>query len=369
LQIFAFAARFWPLAISRKFLAFRFYFWIYCLLSIVYCLLIYNLCRMHSLSFFQKLVETEIGKLNFREEPAALYDPIRYMLNLGGKRIRPSLVLMSCELFDGKIEEAIPAALGIEVFHNFTLLHDDIMDKAPLRRSKPTVHTRWNNDVAILSGDAMFVKSCQLMMQVKEKVVAGVMNHFLESALRVCEGQQLDMTYQDAAHISIDQYLQMIEMKTAALLACSLKTGALVSETSVENCELIYNFGMNLGIAFQLHDDILDVYGDEERFGKQTGGDIIVNKKTYLMLKALELASPSQEKGLRHWLTARNFDEKEKVNAVKNIFMETGVKEKTEAEMENYFQRSAAALNKVNTDSERKNQLISFSEHLMQRQH
>lgn len=324
---------------------------------------------MHSLSFFQKLVDAEIQKLHFKDEPASLYDPIRYMLSLGGKRIRPSLVLMSCELFDGKTEDAMPAALGIEVFHNFTLLHDDIMDKAPLRRSKPTVHTRWNNDVAILSGDAMFVKSCQLMMQVNENVSADVMNHFLESALLVCEGQQLDMTYQHAEEISIEQYLEMIELKTAALLACALKTGALVAETSNENSELIHNFGKNLGIAFQLHDDILDVYGDEERFGKQSGGDIIANKKTYLMLKALELASPSQEKELRHWLSVKNFDEKEKVNAVKNIFMETGVKEKAEAEMENYFQQSATALTKVNADSEKKQQLISFSEHLMLRQH
>lgn len=324
---------------------------------------------MHTLSFFQELVEAELQKLNFKEEPASLYDPIRYMLNLGGKRIRPSLVLMSCELFDGKIKEAMPAALGIEVFHNFTLLHDDIMDKAPLRRSKPTVHTRWNNDVAILSGDAMFVKSCQLMMQVNEKVSAAVMNHFLESALLVCEGQQWDMTYQDAAEISIVQYLEMIEMKTAALLACSLKTGALVSETTLENGELIHFYGKNLGIAFQLHDDILDVYGDEERFGKQTGGDIIANKKTYLMLKALELASPTQGRELRNWLARKNFDEKEKVNAVKNIFLETGVKEKAEAEMEKYFQQSTTALNKVNTDPEKKQQLISFSEHLMMRQH
>jgi geranylgeranyl diphosphate synthase type II len=324
---------------------------------------------MHPLSFFQKLVEAEIPKLNFREKPDDLYDPIRYMLSLGGKRIRPALVLISCELFDGNINEALSAALGIEVFHNFTLLHDDIMDKAPLRRSKQTVHTKWNNDIAILSGDAMFVKSCQLMMQVNEKVVTAVMDNFLESALRVCEGQQLDMTYQDAAGISINEYLEMIELKTAALLACSLKTGALIAQTSAENGSLIYEFGKNLGIAFQLHDDILDVYGDEERFGKQCGGDIIANKKTYLLLKALELASTSQAKDLNHWMSLKEFDEKEKVNAIKNIFMGTGVKEKAEAEMENYFQKSTDALDLVKADSEKKQQLISFSEHLMMRQH
>src|SRR5437868_5121738 len=189
---------------------------------------------MHPLSFFQQLIEEEIQKLSFQKEPAELYDPVRYMLKLGGKRIRPALALMSCELFDGSYTDALPAALGIEVFHNFTLLHDDIMDKAPLRRSRQTVHTKWNNDVAILSGDAMFVKSCQLMMQVKQKNAGEVMNHFLESALLVCEGQQWDMTFQSANEVSINQYLQMIELKTAALLACALKTGALIANTAAE---------------------------------------------------------------------------------------------------------------------------------------
>ena len=324
---------------------------------------------MQPLSYFQKLVEAEIPNLNFRDKPSDLYDPIRYMLSLGGKRIRPALVLMSCELFDGKTEDALPAALGIEVFHNFTLLHDDIMDKAPLRRSKQTVHTKWNNDIAILSGDAMFVKSCQLMMQVNEKKVTAVMDNFLESALRVCEGQQWDMTYQDAMHITIPEYLKMIELKTAALLACSLKTGALIAGTSEKNGQLIYDFGINLGIAFQLHDDLLDVFGDEEKFGKQCGGDILANKKTYLLLKALELSDANQKQELTQWLTAKQFDAKEKVTAVKNIFSATGAKEKTEAEMENYFQKANDALQGLSVSAEKKQPLIEFSEQLMMRQH
>ena len=324
---------------------------------------------MHQLSFFQKLIEEELQKLSFQIEPAELYDPVRYMLKLGGKRIRPALVLMSCELFDGTTVDALPAALGIEVFHNFTLLHDDIMDKAPLRRSKPTVHEKWNSDIAILSGDAMFVKSCQLIMQVNGTVVKPVMDHFLESALLVCEGQQWDMTYQDANNITIPDYLKMIELKTAALLACSLKTGALIAGASNKNCELVHDFGINQGIAFQLHDDLLDVYGDKEKFGKQSGGDILANKKTYLLLKALELANPNQKKELMHWLTVKAFDADEKVNAVKTIYSSTGAKETAEAEMENYFQKANEAVRSLSVSEDKMQPLIEFSEQLMMRQH
>lgn len=324
---------------------------------------------MHPLSFFQELIEREIQKLTFGKDPAELYDPIRYMLRLGGKRIRPALTLLSCDLFGGRYEDALSASLGIEVFHNFTLLHDDIMDKAPLRRSRPTVHVKWNSDIAILSGDAMFVKSCQLMMQVQGSVQEKVMNHFLESALRVCEGQQWDMTFQNSGDVSISQYIRMIELKTAVLLACALKTGALIAQTSEANAENIYAFGKNLGIAFQLHDDILDVYGDEEKFGKQCGGDIIENKKTFLLLKAMELASPSQEKELRHWISLKEFNGKEKVAAVKNIFLETGVKEKAESAMEDYFSEATQCLEAIDVADENKKELFKFADALMQRQH
>ena len=324
---------------------------------------------MRPLSFYQQLIEAEIQKISFREEPVDLYDPVRYMLQLGGKRIRPALVLMSTEMFGGNYQDALPAALGIEVFHNFTLLHDDIMDKAPLRRSKQTVHTKWNTDIAILSGDAMFVKSCQLMMQVNRHVADGVMNHFLESALLVCEGQQWDMTFQTAADISIGQYLQMIALKTAALLACSLKTGAIIAGAKTENGRLIYEFGKNLGIAFQLHDDILDVYGDEEKFGKQTGGDILANKKTFLLLKALELANDVQYKELNHWLTQKEFDGTEKVSAVKTIFQALNVKEAAEEEMENYYRKATEALHSVEAADQNKEPLFQFAGALMMRQH
>lgn len=324
---------------------------------------------MHALHFFQKLVEEELQKIPFHQEPADLYDPVRYMLRLGGKRIRPALTLMSCELFGGKYETALQAALGIEVFHNFTLLHDDIMDKAPLRRSKPTVHTKWNSDVAILSGDAMFVKSCQLISQVDEKVSRSVMNHFLESALLVCEGQQWDMSYQAAADASILQYLLMIELKTAALLACSLKTGALIAQTSEENCRHIYEFGKNLGIAFQLHDDILDVFGDEEKFGKLPGGDILTNKKTFLLLHAFERSSSVQRSELSKWMTAVEFDPKEKISAVKTLYEDLDVKKRSEEEMEDFYQEAIKALTLVKADEENKKQLLHLAESLMMREH
>ncbi len=324
---------------------------------------------MHPLPFFQQLIEEEIQKLSFEKEPVDLYDPVRYMLKLGGKRIRPALVLMSCVMFDGRYEDALPAALGIEVFHNFTLLHDDIMDKAPLRRSQQTVHTKWNNDIAILSGDAMFVKSCQLMMLVNHNVSQQIMNHFLESALLVCEGQQWDMTFQTSEDVSIAQYLHMIELKTAALLACSLKTGALIANASSENTSLIYEFGKNLGIAFQLHDDILDVYGDEEKFGKQSGGDIIANKKTFLLLSALEYASVAQVSELNRWITLTEFDAKEKVAAVKNIFQLLDVKVRAEEEMENYYLKAIGALQSIRANEQKKEQIFQFASALMLRQH
>ena len=230
---------------------------------------------MHDLAFFQKILDVEIRKLDFPKQPSDLYDPVRYMLNLGGKRIRPALVLMGCELFGGDYSKALSQALAIEVFHNFTLLHDDIMDKAPLRRSQQTVHTKWNSDVAILSGDAMFVKACQLMKAGDTHLMSNVMSGFLETALLVCEGQQWDMTFQSRDEVTLKEYLNMIEMKTAVLIGCALKTGALIAGAPEQSAGQIYSFGKNLGIAFQLHDDILDVYGDEGKFGKQVGGDII----------------------------------------------------------------------------------------------
>ena len=323
---------------------------------------------MHDFPFFQKLIEEEIRNLSLPEQPSELYDPIRYMLTLGGKRIRPVLVLMSCEMFDGNISNAIHPAIGIEVFHNFTLLHDDIMDKAPLRRSKPTVHTRWNTDVAILSGDTMFVQACQLMLKTDQTCALPMMRHFLETAVKVCEGQQWDMSYQTAPKVSIPEYLNMIELKTAVLLASSLKCGAMIAKATEEDQQHIYDFGKNLGIAFQLHDDILDVYGDEQKVGKQTGGDIIANKKTYLLLKAQEVGTKDQQEELAHWLTVEKFDQNEKVKAVKNIFEKVRVKELSKEVMEQYFNKAIEAFDKISVASEKKSIVESLAETLMIRE-
>ncbi len=323
---------------------------------------------MHEPSFFQNIVEEELKKIRLRSSPAELYDPIRYMLSLGGKRLRPSFVLMATELFDGDYKEAIAPSLGIEVFHNFTLLHDDLMDKASLRRSKETVHKKWNADIAILSGDTMFVKSCELMMQVNDRSLRNVMELFHQTAIEVCEGQQFDMNYESEDDVSIDQYLRMITLKTAVLLACSLKTGAMIAGANETDSTHLYNFGKNIGIAFQLHDDILDVYGDEQKFGKQIGGDILSNKKTFLLLKALETSTEKDLEELRRWLTMKEFDSQKKITAVKEIFSSLKIREAAEKKTDEFFQEAIRSLDLITVPEERKTQLRNFSEKLMVRE-
>ncbi|MCX6291068.1 MAG: polyprenyl synthetase family protein [Bacteroidetes bacterium] len=323
---------------------------------------------MHDPAFFQDIMDSELKKIQLHDTPTELYDPIRYMLALGGKRLRPSLVLMGTELFGGHYMEAISPALGIEVFHNFTLMHDDIMDKAPLRRSQPTVHTKWNQEIAILSGDTMFVKSCELMMQVKDDVLRNVMSLFYKTAVEVCEGQQLDMNYETKTQATLEEYIHMITLKTAVLVGCSLKTGAIIAGADEHDRDHLYEFGKNIGVAFQLHDDILDVYGDEQKFGKQTGGDIIANKKTFLLLKALEVAGTEELKELKRWLAMKEFDKRKKVEAVKDIFSSLHVRSAAEKKMDEHFQLAIQSLNRVNVSEERKMALRIFSEKLMVRE-
>src|SRR5476651_2411466 len=262
---------------------------------------------MKQLTDLQVLISKAVDALKFPESPAELYEPISYILDLGGKRLRPSLLLMACDLFGGDVNKAIEPALAIEVFHNFTLMHDDIMDKAPLRRGKKTVHEKWNANVAILSGDAMMVEANKLMMKVDDPILRRVMDVFNETATGVCEGQQIDMSFEQRNNVLIDEYLNMIRLKTAVLLGGTLKIGAIIGGASLNDAQLLYSFGVNLGIAFQLQDDILDVYGDPEKFGKQVGGDILSNKKTYLLIKALELAKDDHLQQLNHWLSVEDF--------------------------------------------------------------
>ena len=322
---------------------------------------------------FQNKIEEEIKKISkeLSSSPAELYEPIRYMLSLGGKRIRPLFVLMACDLFDGKIEDATPTALAIEFFHNFTLVHDDIMDNAPLRRNQPTVHKRWNSSTAILSGDVMMVKAYQNISKSKNCDVIHPV--FSEMAIKVCEGQQFDLNYESINRISVPQYFKMIELKTAVLIAASIQIGSLIGGAKDSDSTILYEFGKNIGMAFQLQDDLLDVYGEEEKFGKQKGGDIISNKKTFLLLKAIELSNLNayKKEELAQWLECYPKNEKEskeKVEAVKNIFDFSNVKKITETEINSFHQKAIASLEKISASEEKKKVLIDFTSSLLKRE-
>ena len=327
---------------------------------------------MDKISSYQEKVTQEIERFAKQVEtqhPKELYAPVNYILSLGGKRMRPALVLAACDIFGGDVDKAIPAALAVEVFHNFTLVHDDIMDKAPLRRNKPTVHKKWDECIAILSGDAMLVQAYQLLCKTDLPVLPKLLDVFSKTAMHVCEGQQLDMNYEKAHKISIPQYLHMIQLKTAVLLAASLKIGALAGGAREEDAQHLYEFGNNLGIAFQLQDDILDVYGDE-RFGKQVGGDIISNKKTWLLIKALEMTVGNRymAEELQQWIFAPSFDPKDKVKAVTDIYNFLGVRKLAESEMTRFYDRGLKHLHQIPVSEELKKPLVQFAESLMVRE-
>lgn len=323
---------------------------------------------MKHLTELQSIIAEAVEKLDLPEHPAELYEPVRYILSLGGKRLRPALLLMACDLFGGDVEAALEPALAIEVFHNFTLMHDDIMDNAPLRRGKATVHAKWNNNTGILSGDAMLVLSYQLMMQVEDRLLRPVLDIFNATALGVCEGQQLDMNFEKRNDVSIGEYLEMIRLKTAVLLGGALKTGALIGGADMEDAGLLNTFGENLGVAFQLQDDILDVYGDPEKFGKQVGGDIIANKKTYLLIKAFELADKQQTEELSNWISRANFDNDEKVAAVTAVYRSLGVRQYAENAMQDYARKAFQALDAINLPEDTKGLLRRFADGLLVRE-
>ncbi|WP_207420966.1 polyprenyl synthetase family protein [Desertivirga brevis] len=323
---------------------------------------------MYSISQLQDLVNKHIAEKEYPNNPSELYEPIRYIMSLGGKRLRPALLLMACNLFDGSVLKALDPALAIEVFHNFTLMHDDIMDKAPLRRGKPTVHAKWNESIAILSGDVMLVKAYELIMSVNDSVLRDVLRVFNETATGVCEGQQIDMNFEALDGVTIAEYLEMIRLKTAVLLAGSLEIGALIGNAPKDQAQLLYQFGENLGLAFQLQDDILDVYGDPHKFGKQVGGDILSNKKTFLLIKALELAENLEEEELNYWLNAEDFDADTKVRAVTDIYNQLGVRQLAEEQMNDFAEKALSALACVEASSEKKDQLKTFAEELLVRE-
>jgi len=323
---------------------------------------------MNDLSYLQNLISTEVNKMSYPEHPGQLYEPISYILSLGGKRMRPALLLMACELFGGDVNKAIPPALAIEVFHNFTLMHDDIMDKAPLRRGKTTVHEKWNQNVAILSGDVMLIEGYKLMMQVENHLLRQVLDIFNETAVGVCEGQQIDMEFETQQNVRIDEYINMIRLKTAVVLGGALKIGALIGGASQKDADLLSNFGIQLGIAFQLQDDILDVYGDPEKFGKQVGGDIISNKKTYLLIKALELAQGDEADELNDLLNATKFDSTQKVADVTRIYNNLDIRRYAEEAMQTYADKAFAALALINLPDSHKQYLQDFADGLLVRE-
>lgn len=322
---------------------------------------------MHSIYQYQEFISDYLQSQYETKEPRNLYEPIHYILKLGGKRMRPVLTLMSAEVFDANYKLALPAALAVEVFHNFSLVHDDIMDEAPLRRGNETVHEKWDTNTAILSGDAMLILAYQYFEKYNTEVFRDLAKLFSKTALEVCEGQQWDVDFETRNDVTIPEYLKMIEYKTAVLVAASMKMGALVAETTTENADLIYDFGLNLGLAFQLQDDFLDCFGNPATFGKQVGGDIIENKKTYLYLKAMEFSSDQEKDQLLHLFSIHPEDNTEKIELVKAIFNKTGASKATQQAIQGYTLKAFDTLQKVGIDNEKKEKLKSFGENLMGR--
>lgn len=300
--------------------------------------------------------------------PNNLYQPIEYTLNMGGKRLRPVMVLLANELFGGQTEEAINLALAVEIFHNFTLLHDDIMDNADVRRNKPAVHKKYNENIAILSGDAMSIMAYRYLMKSSSENLQAITSLFTETAIEVCEGQQYDMDFEDRLDVTVDEYLTMIRLKTAVLLACSFKLGALAANAQTADADLIYEFGINLGLAFQLQDDLLDCYADQAKFGKRIGGDIVANKKTYLLINALKLAEGEEKEQLLQWIQQTDFDEQAKIESVKQIYQSTGVRELCESEIQTYYQKAIDSLSQIQVPEEQKSDLLKIAETIMKRE-
>ena len=322
---------------------------------------------MLSLRDCQAIINKKLLDLALPALPANLYDPIRYMLDLEAKRLRPSLVLMGCNVFSDEVQQAVYPALAIEVFHNFTLMHDDIMDQSALRRKLPSVHAKWNQNVAILSGDAMLIKAYDLLSHASGQLMQGILEVFNQTALQVCEGQQYDMDYEQSLFVSRDDYIRMVEYKTAVLLAASLKIGALLGGADNSQSDCLYEFGKNIGIAFQLQDDLLDVFADPAVFGKVTGNDIVSNKKTILLIEALNLAEGRNREVLLDWIGRKQFNRNEKIRVIKSIYRELQLEESVRDKVRYYHELAVGSLNNLKTEVSRKSELLAFSDYLMNR--
>ena len=314
-------------------------------------------------------VNQAIDDLHYDRKPASLYEPVKYVLSCGGKRIRPILMLLCYNMYKENPTDIMMQALGVETYHNFTLLHDDLMDNADVRRSHETVHKRWNANTAILSGDTMYMLAFQLMQNCDNIHLVEVMRLFTETAIEIGEGQQFDMEFETRNDVTEDEYIEMIRLKTSVLLACALKIGAIMGDASQEDADLLYRFGEQIGLAFQLQDDLLDVYGDPEIFGKAIGGDITSNKKTYMLINALNLANDAQRAELIHWTEAKEFDRQEKVAAVTRLYDEIGIRQLCEEKIRIYFEKGMQLFEQVSVSPERKEVLRRYVADMMNRQY
>ena len=325
--------------------------------------------EMYSVKELTGLVTTALANVPFDRKPAGLYEPIRYVLSLGGKRIRPVLMLMAYNIYKEDVESIMPVALGVEFYHNFTLLHDDLMDRADVRRGKPCVHKVWDDNTAILSGDNMLVMAYQLVSRCPAAYMPSVMNIFTETALQIDEGQQYDIDFESRMDVTEAEYIEMIRLKTSVLLACALKIGAVLGGASEEDAQALYTYGEKVGLAFQLQDDFLDVYGDSKVFGKAIGGDITSNKKTFMLINAFNHANDAQHAELQKWVDAKEFDRNEKVAAVTRLYNEIGIDKMAQDKIAYYFEQSKKYLDAVNVPADRKEELAKYAQKMMKRQY
>ena len=323
---------------------------------------------MKSSTEILQAVNTYLDQLPYDRQPRSLYEPIQYVLSLGGKRIRPVLMLLVYNMYKDDPESILPSACALETYHNYTLLHDDLMDNADLRRGHPTVHRRWDANTAILSGDSMLVLAYERMAQCRPDKLAAVMALFTETALEIGEGQQYDMDFEHRTDVSEDEYIEMIRLKTSVLLACATKMGAILADASSADADALYQFGEQVGLAFQLQDDFLDVYGDTRVFGKAIGGDITSNKKTYMLINALNRANNEQRQELMHWITATDFDRDEKVQAVTRLYNEIGIDRLAQERIAYYFKQAQKHLDAVSLPDDRKQELRRYAADMMHRE-
>ena len=316
-----------------------------------------------------KMVNEFLDHLSYDRKPESLYEPIKYVLSMGGKRIRPTLMLLAYNLYKENPEDILMNACALETYHNYTLLHDDLMDNADMRRGHLTVHKKWNNNTAILSGDSMLVLAFQRMMQCDTKHLKDILDLFTVTALEIGEGQQYDMEFETRNDVKEEEYIEMIRLKTSVLLACALKIGAILADASAEDADNLYKFGEQIGLAFQLQDDYLDVYGDSKVFGKEIGGDITSNKKTYMLINAFNKANAAQREELTRWVSARDFDRNEKVDAVTRLYNEIGIDQLAQDKIAYYFAQSKKYLDAVNVPEEKKEELRKYAQKMMKRQY